>query len=426
MAIFDIRDYGAVGNGSIDSTNAIQKAIDACCADGGGTVLVSGGNYLTYTLMLKDGVRFEIDANAVLTGGTVPELYPEIPDNTFWQPAHASRSNRRTLIYAEGANNIAITGRGTIDGQGKTFMVQDDRQYNLLQHWQRKHDSLIPGRCILFVGCRNILMEDITIFNSAGWSTWFLDCDRIQIHRIKIDCDFRIPNVDGIHISASRDVTVSDCIIRSSDDAIVLRSHQEQLFRPRPCERVVVSNCTIKTGSSAVRIGWSNDYEIRDCTFTNLSIEHSFAGFSILIPEITQKQFDPPRYPGMPWTPPEVQPFYVENILFNNIKMEVETCFMNINLADNMPIRGINNLSFQNIYAVCGSYPFIKARPEYQVSRIAFDNISLEIREPERRDLFNYRCFHDKMEFDHVKDLELNRFKIVRGITPDGGRSAKA
>jgi len=414
---YNILDYGAVGDGVIDNTQVIQKAIDECSQHGGGTVLVYGGRFLTYTLNIKSGVRLEIDVTATLVGGTDPELYPEIPDNESWKPGHCSRLNRRTLFYAENAKNIGICGRGTIYGSGEEFMIRDEKEYPFLRHWQRKHDTLIPGRAILFVGCEDTVIEDVTIINSAGWTMWLLDCDRCDINHIKIDCDFRIPNVDGIHISACRDVTISDCFIRSSDDAIILRSHQEQLYKPKPCERVVVTNCTLQSGSSAIRIGWSNDYEIKNCSFSNLVIRNSFCGFSILIPAITEKQYDPPRGPDTP-QPPEVSPFYVENILLNNIIMEVETCFMNINLSAGMSIRGVKNVSFNNINATCGTYPFINSQPEYGVEGISLNNVQLTLQPVRRHDLKEYRCFRSSMEFDNVENLTFDRFTIKHGITP--------
>ncbi len=414
---YNICDYGAIADGITDNTKAIQQAINECAAVGGGMVVVPNGNFMTYTLYLKSGVRLELSAGATLTGGTDSHLYPEIADNDYWQPGHCSRLNRRTLIYAENAENFAITGRGRIDGNGEAFMHTDDKIYELHCHWKRKHDTLIPGRAILFVACRDVLLEDFSVINSAGWTLWILDCDRVQLHRMRIDCDFRIPNVDGIHISASRDIAVSDCFIRSSDDALVLRSHQEQLYSSRPCERVTITNCTLKSGSSAIRLGWTHDYEIRDCSFSDLMIEQSFCGIDVYIPALAAIQKDPPRGPGAP-TPPPVKPFKVKNIHFDNIIMEVETCFMKIDLGPNLPIDSVENLVFSNITATCGCYPFIKSMPEYQVKSIVFQNVNMELKEPVRRDLSNYSAYQPTMAFNYAEDIQFDNFRIRRAITP--------
>lgn len=403
--MFDIRDYGAKPDGVTDNTAMIQAAINACAGTGGGTVLISGGPYLTYTLHLRSGVRLELEAGSSLEGGPDAERYPEVPDNPYWKPAHASRLNRRTLIYALNCDNIAITGRGTINGNAHVFHHTDDRELELHQVWKRKSDRVIPGRSLLFVGCRDILLTDFLILDSAGWSMWILDCDRIRIDRLRIDCDMRLPNVDGIHISSSRDAVISNCIIRSSDDAFAIRSHQEQLYTPKPCERIAVSNCTIQSGSSAVRIGWSNDYIIRNCSFDNLVIRESFAGFSIYIPKIYPVQFDPPRGPDTP-EPPPILPFEVENIRFSNIEMETQASPFLIRLADDAEIAGIRNITLSGVSCLSGSYPFIRAAPQHGVRDIRLENSRFTVRQHRRKDFAHAPSFHDRMEFSAVENLQ--------------------
>lgn len=410
----DIRDFGAVGDGLTDCTTGIQQAIDTCHAKGGGVVRVCEGHYLFYTIQIKSGVNLTIEHSATLIAGEDPDRYPEIEDNDYWQPRRASRGNRRTIIYAEGAKGIGLTGRGRIECRGQLFMNRTEGDFPLHTHWTRKHDTRIPGRCILFVGCVDVLIEDIAILNAPGWSAWILDCDRVSIHRMKVDCDHRIPNVDGIHVSACRDVVISDCMLMCGDDALIVRAHQEQLWRPKPCERVAVSNCTLQSGSSAIRIGWSNDHEIRDCSFSNLVVKKSLCGISVIAPEIRQRQFDPFRWPGVSPEPPDVAPFHVHDLRFDSISMEVETNFMNINLGPGLSVKGVENLYFNNINAVCGCYPFITSQPDYSVQNIVFNNIDLEIRDMGRTDsnYKNYLEYKDHCVFSHARNLTFNQFRI--------------
>jgi hypothetical protein len=166
---------------------------------------------------------------------------------------------------------------------------------------------LITGRNIFLVGCRNVLLDGVTILNPSGWSMWLLDCESVQVRGLKIEMDLRYPNGDGIHIGSCRDVTVSDCIVRSGDDALILRAYQHQLHGPVACERVVVANCVLQSNSAAVRIGWTHDYMIR-MPISNLVIRDSHTGICVDMPDMKHVPNDPPRGEGVPPLPDTVHP----------------------------------------------------------------------------------------------------------------------
>lgn len=404
-----INEFGAIGDGITENTAVIQKAIDSCSEAGGGTVCISGGVYMSYTLFMKSGVELRIEAGATLLGGPDPLKYPEVEDNPYWIPKRCSRLNRRCLIYALHCDSIAITGRGTIDGHAQNFTHCTDEELLLHVVWKRKSNVDIPGRTLLIVDCTNVLLKDFLILDSAGWSMWILKCFRVQMERLRIDCDMRLPNVDGIHISASSDVTVSGCIIRSSDDSIVLRAHQEQLYEPKPCERVAISNCTLESGSSAIRIGWSNDYLIRDCTFSNLVVKKSFAGIAIFIPAIGEENIDPPRGKAAPVPPETIQPFGAENLHFDNIVLETEASPFLIRLAQEAEVSLIRNIRLTNISAKSCGYPFIIAKPEQNVSDIFFSGNRFEIIQGGRENLADYPSFSAFSCFQAVKNLHFDQ-----------------
>jgi len=164
--IFNITEFGAVPDGKTDNTAAIQKAIDACAAAGGGTVRVAGGAFMTYTLYLRSNIRLELEAGASLDGGPDPLLYPEFEPTPHWRVEYTLRRNKRAMFYAVAQQNITICGRGTINGHAELFH-EPSADGKL---WRRKHDQLITGRNIFLVGCKDVTLDGFLIYNPAGWS----------------------------------------------------------------------------------------------------------------------------------------------------------------------------------------------------------------------------------------------------------------
>jgi len=375
--IFSITEFGAVPDGKTDNTAAIQKAIDACAAAGGGTVRVAGGAFMTYTLHLRSNIRLELEAGASLDGGPDPLLYPEFEPSPHWRVEYTLRRNKRAMFYAVAQSNITICGRGTINGHAELFHEPSADG----KVWRRKHDQLITGRNIFLVGCKDVTLDGFSIYNPAGWSMWLLDCDRVTVHGLKIDMDPKIPNGDGIHIGSCRDVTVSDCIVRSGDDSIIVRAYQHQLNEPKACERVVVSNCVLQSRSSGIRIGWTHDYEIRDCRFSNLIIRESTKGISIYLPALDKVPNDPPRGPGVPPLAEgdAVRPFGVENVHFSDISMDCLKTPVMISFAPDAKLSRIHNVTFSNMLIRSPEFPVFAVPGSDCVSDFTLNNVRFEI-----------------------------------------------
>jgi len=404
--VYDVAAFGAKPDPQTDNTAAIQQAIDAAAAAGGGTVRVAGGPFMTYTLFLRSHVRLEIEGGASLEGGPDPLRYPEFEPNPHWRVEYTLRRNKRAMFYAVAQTNIAICGRGTINGRAEFFHTPVEGQH----WWRRKHDQLLTGRNIFLIGCRDVLLEGFQMLNPTGWSMWLLDCERVNVRNLRIDMNLKYPNGDGIHIGSCRDVAVSDCFVRSSDDALIVRAYQHQLQTPKPCERVVVANCVLQSNSSAVRIGWTHDHAIRDCRFSNLVIQESHTGINLVMPAVKNVPNDPPRGPGVPPLPEgdAVLPFSVENVHFSDISMVCRGKPVCLSFAEDTRVGRIRNLTFANMTVRSGEYPEFKLRPGDDVADITFSNVRFEMLPGARNNL----------NLNGVKRLTLDRVTFTDWV-PD-------
>ena len=373
--IFDIKNYGAIGDGKTLNTVAIQKAIDDCAKQGGGRVLLENGTFMTGTLFLHSNVDLHIEANAVLLGSPDCADYPE-HETKHVDSALLPRWRNACLIYADECENIALTGMGTIDCNGTHFVRELPPEEVKSWKYVRFFDRPTPPRCVFFTGCKNVKIEDITMVNQpAGWSYWIHDCDYVTCDKLKINASVDYPNNDGIHINSSRNVTVSNCSITCGDDCLIIRANNVSLKENKVCERVVITNCNLTSYSAGIRIGWMNDGVIRNCSVSNVVMTDCTTGVSIMLPYLKPNR----AVPGSSDQGREAT--LIENMSFNNIIMDKQ-CDSPIKIVisedEGTRCEAIRNIYFNNVHSRGPSLPKLVGRPSCHFKNIWFTDCSFE------------------------------------------------
>ena len=269
--IYNVVDYGAVGNKIADDAKAIQQAIDECSANGGGTVLLPANHtFMSGPLCLKSNVDLHLEATAVLLANPDEGIYKL---SAFGE----NRGEGMMWIYANGADNISITGKGTIHGNGIAFMGKElDDSYEL-----KPVTTFDPRPHVLtLTDVKNLTIRDITIRDGAYWTVHLIGCDGAVIDGISLLNNLKIRNGDGIDLDHSRNVRISNCHITSGDDCICLKNRRE-FEQYGPCHDIAVTNCVMTSRSCAIKIGSENMDSIYNVVFDNCVITRSNRGLGI-------------------------------------------------------------------------------------------------------------------------------------------------
>ena len=353
-----------------DETASLQRRIDETSAAGGGRVTLSAGVHRIKPVQLKSGVELHLEEGARLLGSPFGGDYPDIPlrhaESTICPRGRAS-----ALVWADEAHDIAVTGPGVLDGNGDSFLcVADELQQTWGFKYRRRYgfaDS--PPRMCLFTGCRNVRVEGLRVEGlPGGWAFWVHDCDEVLFDGVKIAADVQCANNDGIHVNCSRDVTIRNCDITTGDDAVIVRANSRSLRENKVCERVTVTNCTLRSWSCGVRIGWCNDGVIRNCLFENLKMRDTTFGVGIVLPP---KRCIPSDY-GREDT-------LIENLTFRNIRMDgiyAHPLYCRISDDSGTRCAGIRDLVFENVTGYGLQGPYYEGTAAHPFERFVFRNCS--------------------------------------------------
>ena len=373
---FNVVDFGAIADGKTLSTTAIQAAIDQAHQNGGGRVLLPEGRFLSGSIVLKSHVELHLSDNATLLGSTNPQDYVKLKR---W----------KGLVMADHAENISITGHGTIDGQGAKLALHidslfyageiDSADYELPM---KRPLAPIRPQIIEMVHCKGIVVSGVTIQNGACWVSTYDMCEDMVIDSIRIDSD-EYWNNDGIDLVNCKNVIVSNSFVNAADDGICLKSYTYQRDGTEYCENIIIENCTVRSSASAVKIGTASYGGFRNVIIRNIKVYDTFrsaialeavdGGFleNVLVENITATNTGNAIFIRLAKRSKRFEPGTLKNVTIRN--MTVEVPFERPDVA--YKLQGPALPFFHNIFPAS-----ITGIPGHYVENVLLENI--EIRYP--------------------------------------------
>ncbi len=387
---FNVRNYGAVGDGKNLDSPAIDKAIQAAAAAGGGTVYLPSGTYLSGTIHLLSNIHLFIDMGATILAA--PQNLNAYDEPEHWEGiAYQDGGHtyfRNSLIYGEGLTNIAITGLGMIDGTALSSGDGNQDAVDGYRNWQHPDQvntnanlklARLGNKAIALKLCRNVTLRDFTIFRGGHFAIITTGCDNMTVDNVTMDT-----NRDGIDIDCCRNVMVSNCRINSPNDDALCPKSSFALGRNVITENMTIVNCMVSgfevgtlldgtmkpkangNGNGRLKFGTEANGGFRNCTVANivfrscrgLALEEVDGGIleNINIHNITM--MDVPAYAiyvttGKRNRGPDVkQPSRMRNVLISNVTADGVSANSGIQILG-LPEQPIEGLRLENIRLVC-------------------------------------------------------------------------
>lgn len=383
---YNVLTYGAKNDSSKLATVAIKNAIEAASKKGGGTVYFPAGKYLTGPIHLKSNITIFIDAGAELHFSDDFDDYLPMVKSRYEGVDVTSFS---PLFYAYNAENIAIIGRGIIDGHGKKWwdFVEGYKEGQPRSKWQLTFDELnkdillpddprqmkrgfLRPPLIQTMYCKNFLIQGVTIRNSPFWTVNPEFCENVTIHAVSIiNPKSLAPNTDGINPESCKNVRISDCFISVGDDCITIKSGKDGPGRRTavPAENYTITNCTMMSGHGGVVIGSEMSGDVRKITISNCVFDGTDRGIRLKTAR------------GRGGIVEEIR---ISNIIMKNIRDQAIVLDMQYAKTNPEPISErtprFRNIHFSNITGQTNQAAYINGLEEMPIENITFNDINLD------------------------------------------------
>ena len=261
-----IADYSSLLREN-DWTEAFRAAVRDIRRDGGGTLTVPPGLYGTRSIELTSDMTLHVESGAVIRFSDDIDAYERVTIDFEGAPREAAMP----LVYARSARNVALTGGGTLDGNGFKWWKA---------HRERKLSFARPY-LVCFDGCENARAEGLTLINSPVWTVHPLNCDRVTLRGLTIRNPADSPNTDGIDPDYSTNVLIDGCLIDVGDDCIAIKSGTEEATIRRATENVIISNCHMLNGHGALVLGSEMSGDVRNVVLSNCVFRNTDRGLRV-------------------------------------------------------------------------------------------------------------------------------------------------
>ncbi len=413
--MINVIDYGAVGDGKTLDSPAIQKALDKCRDMGGGRVYLPGGmTYRSGSLIIYSNTELYIEKGAVIKASEdmsdykgFGEITKKVDDGGVPSYINCEYNGKPAnfFIYAAGGENITITGGGAIDGNEEIY-YGEVTQYHI-------EGAYYPRTPLLFIeNVEHFTVKDVTLKRSAFWTLHMVGCRDVLVEGVRILNNMKMANCDGIDPDHCQNVRIIGCHIETADDCIVFKT-SEAYEAYGPLENVVVSGCTLKSTSAALKFGSESESDFRNVIIDNCVIYDSNRAVSFQL-----------RDKGN-----------IDNVQISNLNISTRAfadtywgkgepiCITAIERHAGKETGTIKNVQIRNINCDSECGILVHGNPSRPIENVSIENVNLSLRKKSKWPFMGYDLRpNDRDNFvgdkiygvfaKHTKDLSLSNVKV--------------